>query len=240
MISIIVPTLNEEKFLPRLLAQFTPAVRNQFRLEVIVTDGGSTDKTLAIAKKYKAHVVTKRLDTPQTIAGGRNSGAWQARGEILVFLDADGYIKNVIDFFSRIKAEMRRQNVVAATVRIEVDPQERRWYDNLWSYFFDGLFFLENKIAIGGMGRGNCQIVKTSAFRQLGGYNENLVAAEDYDLYHRLAKIGNIKFFWDLVVYESPRRFRKNGYLKVVWLWTLNSFSVFFTKKAWSTKWKRV
>ncbi len=240
MISVIIPTLNEEKFLPRLLAQFTPTVKKQFRVEVIVSDGGSTDKTLKITRQHRVKIVKKYDWEKQTIGSARNRGSWQARGEILVFLDADGYIKNVPYFFSRIKAEMRRQNLVATTVRIEVEPSERRWYDNLWSGFYNVLFFLENKISMGGMGRGNCQIVKTNAFRQVGGYNEKLAAGEDYDLYHRLMKIGDIKFLWDLVVYESPRRFRKHGYLKVTWWWTLNSLSVFFTKKSWSKQWKRV
>jgi len=240
MISVIIPTLNEEKLLPRLLEQFTSDIKKRFNVEVIVTDGGSTDKTLAIAKKYKAHVVNKRPDHPQTIAGGRNAGAWQARGSTLVFIDSDNFFKNPKHFFQRIKEVMRDSKMVAATVKIQVDPAEQRWYDRFWSWFFNWLFFLENQIAGAGMGRGNCQIIKTSAFRQLGGYNETLTAAEDYDMFHRLIKIGKIKNLYDVVVYESPRRFRKLGYAKVVWMWTWNSITYYFTGRAWSKKWHRV
>ena len=240
MISVIIPTLNEERLLARLLSQFTPDLKRRFNIEVIVTDGGSTDKTLDIAKRYKAHIVTKRPGVPQTIAGGRNSGAWQARGDILVFIDSDNFLADPEHFFPKIKEVMSGHDVVAATVKVEVDPAERRWYDQFWSSFFNWLFFLENKIAGAGMGRGNCQIIKSSAFRKLGGYNEKLVSAEDYDMYHRLIKIGKIENIHEIVVYESPRRFRKLGYTKVIFLWSWNSIMFFFTGRAWSKKWQRV
>ena len=48
MISVIIPTLNEEKLLPALLAQFSPDVIRKFDLELIVSDGGSTDATIAL------------------------------------------------------------------------------------------------------------------------------------------------------------------------------------------------
>lgn len=240
MISVVIPTLNEEKLLPRLLKQLTIKVRRRFHLEVIVADGGSADQTLVIAKKFGTHLVTKHPDRSQTIAGGRNAGAWQARGDILVFIDADNFLADVNHFFSRIKEVMRGHNIVAATVKIEVDPAEQTGLDRFWSSFFNWLFFLENKIAGAGMGRGNCQIIKTSAFRQLGGYNETLSSAEDYDMFHRLIKIGKIINIHEVVVYESPRRFRKLGYTKVLWLWVLNSVMFFFTGRPWSKKWQRV
>ncbi|MFH1111865.1 MAG: glycosyltransferase [Patescibacteria group bacterium] len=240
MISVIIPTLNEEKLLPRLLGQLTDDLRKRFRIEVIVSDGGSRDKTLKIARQQKAKIVKKYDWEKQTIGSARNKGAWQASGDILVFIDADGYIQNPWYFFSKIRDVFRDHNTVAATVKIEVMPQEQKPIDKLWSLFFNSLFYLENKVAMGGMGRGNCQIVRADVFRLIGGYNEKLAAAEDYDLYHRLRQIGNIKFLWQVVVYESPRRFRKHGYLQVAWLWTLNSISVILTGRAWSKQWKRV
>lgn len=239
MISVIIPTLNEAKLLPRLLGQLTDDLRKRFKLEVIISDGGSTDKTLAIAKKNKCQIVIKRPGVNQTIGSARNQAAWHARGDILVFMDADGYLQNPWYFFSQLKQAFSNQQLVAATGRVEVTPEERKWRDWWWQRLFNSLFYLENKVGIG-MGRGNCQIVRASAFRQMHGYNERLVAAEDYDLFRRLRAAGKVHFLWQLVFYESPRRFRQHGYLKVFWLWTINSISVLVSGRAWSKKWRRV
>ncbi|MFH1866505.1 MAG: glycosyltransferase [Patescibacteria group bacterium] len=239
MISVIIPTLNEEELLPRLLEELTDDLRKRFRIEVIVSDGGSRDKTLKVARQHKARIVKKYSWEKQTIGSARNRGAWQARGDILVFIDADGYFQDSWYFFNHLKPIFKRQSVVACTVRIQVSPTERRISDWLWQYFINSLFYLENKLGMG-LGRGNCQIVRADYFRTVGGYKENLVAGEDYDLFSRLKKYGGINFAWNLIVYESPRRFRKHGYWYVFWLWFLNFFSVIFRGRAWSKKWKRV
>src|SRR3989338_1163009 len=81
-VSIIIPTLNEEEYLPKLLE----SIRQQrFKdLEIIVADAGSTDKTKEIAERYGCKIVPGGLP-----ARGRNEGARVAGGELLVFLDAD-------------------------------------------------------------------------------------------------------------------------------------------------------
>jgi hypothetical protein len=66
------------------------------------------------------------------------------------------------------------------------------------------------------------------------------VAGEDFDLFHRLGKLGHIAFLWDVTVYESPRRFRKLGYVRTSTLWFINFISVLLTKRSWSKHWHRV
>jgi predicted glycosyltransferase involved in capsule biosynthesis len=91
-----------------------------------------------------------------------------------------------------------------------------------------------------GMGRGECQIVLAEYFKKVGGYNSALTAGEDFDLFRRLAKIGKIKFAKDILVYESPRRFRKYGYLRILMSWLLNSISVMFYNRSVSKDWEAV
>ena len=239
MFSVIIPTLNEEELLPRLLDQLTPELRRRFKVEVIISDGGSTDKTLALTKKYNCQVVEKLEHEQQTIGSARNKAAWRARGDILIFMDADGYWQNPWHFFSQVKHAFSDPRITAATVRVEIGPPERTFKDQMWQGFFNNLFYFENKIGIG-MGRGNCQIVRASSFRQAHGYNERLVAGEDYDLFRRLRQVGRVKFFWPLVIYESPRRFRKLGYVKVAWWWLVNSSGALLRGRAWAKKWHRV
>jgi glycosyltransferase involved in cell wall biosynthesis len=91
-ISVIVPTLNEEKLLERMLRQFTPSLVDRFRIELVVSDGGSVDRTLEIAREHAHTVVTNGEGIKQTIAMGRNLGARRAKGSVLIFLNADTLI----------------------------------------------------------------------------------------------------------------------------------------------------
>ena len=60
------------------------------------------------------------------------------------------------------------------------------------------------------------KIVRGSSFREVNGYNVNIVHEEDSDFFKRLRKIGKLHFFSKLVVYESTRRYRKVGYIKLL------------------------
>jgi len=98
---------------------------------------------------------------------------------------------------------------------------------------------LLNFISVG-MGRGECQIVKRDYFERISGYDEKLAAGEDFDLFKRIAKFGKIGFIKDIKIYESPRRFRKYGYFKVIMQWIVNSVSVIIYGKSVSDEWDPV
>ena len=239
MISIIIPTLNEARGLPQLLKAFPPYLRERFDLEIIISDGGSTDDTLGVARTTGARIVQHTAGTPQTIAEARNVGAAQARGEILLFLDADSTLSEPERFLQRITDTMRNPNTLAATTKLQIAPEQRTLADSFWQGLFNITFCWSNRLGFG-TARGNCQIIRADAFVKAKGYNEQLVAGEDFDLFHRLGKRGHIAFLTDLVVYESPRRFRRLGYLRTVLLWNLNFFSILLTKRSISKNWQRV
>ena len=88
-ISLIIPTYFEENLLEQLLKEFTYELKQKYNFELIVSDGGSTNATISIAKKYVDKLVVKTKEERQTIAEGRNDGAKAAEGEVLVFLNAD-------------------------------------------------------------------------------------------------------------------------------------------------------
>ena len=82
-----------------------------------------------------------------------------------------------------------------------------------------------------GMGRGECHIVKRELFERAGGYDESLGAGEDFELYtRRLRKYGKIVICKDLTVYESPRRYRKFGYIRVFLTGQKIQFGLHFSK----------
>ncbi len=98
--SIVIPTLNEEKLLPDLLKQLTDiTLKNEFDLEIIVSDGGSIDKTVQIAIDYADIITIHTDDKLQNIASGRNEGAKFATGDIFMFFNGDVRINKPVDFF---------------------------------------------------------------------------------------------------------------------------------------------
>jgi glycosyltransferase involved in cell wall biosynthesis len=238
-ISVVIPTLNEEKLLGSMLSQFTPAIIQQHNIELVVSDGGSTDQTLPIARAH-AHVVVENLEgIKQTISLGRNIGAQHAHGDIFIFLNADTRLKDVDRFFRRVKEEIVREKVVAVTSSVEVYPEDQRLPDKLYHGFYNWLFYMMNQIGMG-MGRGECHIMSREIFARVGGYAAGIAAGEDYDLFRRLERLGKIKFLKDVVVYESPRRYRKYGYLFVTASWFMNFLAVFFLRRSILSEWKPV
>jgi len=90
------------------------------------------------------------------------------------------------------------------------------------------------------MGRGECQVIRKDVFTKVGGYNEKCAAGEDFELFKRIRKMGRILFSKKVFVFESPRRFRRFGYVNVTLSWIVNSFSVIFKKRSMHSEWEQV
>jgi glycosyltransferase involved in cell wall biosynthesis len=238
-ISVIVPTLNEEKLLERMLKQFTPALVERYHIDIVVSDGGSADGTLAIAARHAHTVVTNPEGIKQTIAMGRNIGARSARGSVFVFLNADTLIGDPESFFATVNAEIRAPGLAALTCRVEVYPDERRPMDRAFHGFYNWFFAMMNNVGMG-MGRGECHIMTREVFDAVHGYADRIAAGEDYDLFRRLERVGRVRFLDSVVVYESPRRYRRYGYLYVTVSWFVNFLAVFFLRRSILSEWKPV
>lgn len=238
-ISVIIPALDEEKLLPLLLRQLDEGIRARFGLEIILSDGGSTDATCAIAEDGGCRIVRHSEPSRQTIAAGRNAGAGAALGAILVFINADVALEDPVRFFEEVERVMASPRVAGATCAVHVFPAEQRLSDWLFHIVHNAYVRFLNVIGEG-MGRGECQILRRSLFEELGGYNPLLAAGEDYDLFRRVRRRGPIVFLPGITMYESPRRFRRYGYLRIVWGWTRNAFSVVVRNRSASKEWETV
>ena len=213
LLSFVIPALNEERNIARTLKQFSQ-IGTGVQYEVIVADGGSTDKTVEISRQLGAVVYVDTADH-KTIASGRNLGASYAKGEILIFCDADTQLKEISSFVTRVVELFQDQRIVGAVPRLEVFPHERIWSDRVFSTFLNTairfLFWLGWPFA-----GGQCQVVRRVSFEAVHGYNAEQVHGEDSALVKSLSKIGRLRFLSDQTVLESPRRYRKLGYLRLI------------------------
>jgi glycosyltransferase involved in cell wall biosynthesis len=238
--SIIIPTLNEEKLLPNLLKQLKyENISARYNTEIIISDGGSADKTIEIARQYADIVTIHKGEHRQNIAEGRNEGAKIAAGDVFIFINADIIIADIDAFFYEIINFVNNKKYLALTCSVKVFPEEEKLIDRIYHTFYNKYFKSLNAIGVG-MGRGECQVIRKEVFNKVNGYNKVLAAGEDFDLFRRVRKLGKILFLSNMCVYESPRRYRKLGYWGVTWSWLKNSFSVLIKKKSLSREWEAI
>jgi len=226
-ISVIIPTLNEEKYLPRCLKSLVNQTTDR-PLEILVVDGGSTDQTVQVAKKYADQVLMK----PRAPVGAaRNLGAKAANGNILAFIDADTianpqWLGTVDTAFRR---EPRAVGITGPTL-----PYDGRLSDSityrLWTIYLQRiLLYLEMPHVIGF----NCAY-RRAPFLSVGGFDEDSVMSEDIKLAHKIRRYGKIKFEKDMSALTSARRFRKYGHLYIGGLYILNGFSTLLLDRSHS------
>ena len=243
VLSVIIPTLNEEKLLGSVLAVYTTELRQRYHVEVIVSDGGSTDATLQMADDHADTVLRHNGTHRQTIAEGRHAGALGAHGDVLVFINGDTVPANPERFFHTLtqfanrSGPYRRASALACPVL--VDPAERVVMDTVVHTVFNWYVWLLNALRIGA-GRGECQVVRRDVYMAVGGYRVGLAAGEDFDLFGRISRKARVRFAWELLVHESPRRFRKFGYFRILYWWAVNAMSVLLRSRSSSDEWEPV
>ncbi len=237
MISFIIPTKNEEKAIEKTLQCLKGYVTPH---EIIVSDGYSTDETVAIARRYTDKVAVYRGTARQTIAAGRNAGAALATGDFLVFLDADVTIPDINNFFKKaISLFEADRKLVALTTYYRVSPEVATWADKIIFKLIGWEFWLFNLLGFGGSG-GELQMVPAAAFRRINGYNESLVAGEDNELFWRLAKIGRTRLERSLFIYHPGRRAHQIGWPRLLWQWFKNGLYISLFKKSASQEWTEI
>lgn len=238
MISIVIPTRNEEKILGTTLVGLKAKLTIPH--EIIVSDGKSTDKTIEIARRFIEKVVTYEGTERQTIAAGRNAGAKAAQGEFIAFMDADCRLEDPDRSFAMALGEFSKDpRLVAQAAWIKVFPERQTFSDKIFWNLMNNSFRLSNILGKGAAG-GELQIIRKSAFISVGGYNERLVASEDVDMFRRLSKIGKVRTNPKLVVFHSGRHGHAWGWPKMLSMWFLNTVSYAIRGKSASKEWEEI
>ncbi len=202
-VSVIIPTLNEERWLPRLLRSL--ASQTRLPLEIIVSDSGSQDATTGIAADAGCAVVVGPRAGP---GAGRNLGARAARGDLLLFLDADVVLPTP-EFLERaVDAFVRRNLVIAGT---GFRPLERGLSYRLAFRLIWMAQRCTQPVAV--HAGGYALLARRELHEQIGGFDETLPICEDDDYCRRMANHGKFGFLQGVYVMLSARRLQRHGIL---------------------------
>ncbi|MDR0495451.1 MAG: glycosyltransferase [Treponema sp.] len=197
-VSIIIPALNEETMLTRLMDSIKAQDFDDY--EVIIADARSTDRTREVAAEYGCRVVDGGLP-----AVGRNAGAAAALGDFLFFLDADvvmpqGFIRNVY-------GEMQDRYIDLATC--EIRPLSDYRLDRVLHQMLNLAVVLNLRTDPKAFG---CSIFVTKRlFQRAGGFDETIYVAEDNDFVKRASMYRGLRYLSSAYIMVSIRRFEKEG-----------------------------
>jgi rSAM/selenodomain-associated transferase 2 len=200
-ISVIIPTLNEEKSLhhalTNLLQQDPPPQ------EIIVVDGGSIDRTIEIAERYSTVMI---LRTSSMIPLQKNLGAAAATGEVLLFLHADcelqeGAIAEMLHYINdtSLAGGAFRFGILDGKSTLDWLLMQT----GSWNARISGIYLGDHGI-----------FCRKKIFHEIGGFPEVPIMYE-FDFMKRLHKSGRVVQL-KKYCYSSPRKFQQHGYIKII------------------------
>ncbi len=211
LISVIIPTLNEEAYLPVALRQLV----DRPDVELIVVDGGSTDRTVEIAQRFTPYVFVN----PSHRAEQMNAGARHATGDILLFLHADTFL--LAGALEEIQRRIIGDGAVGGAFDLNIDSP-RRFCKFMAKISSQRARALKLPYADQGV------FVWRQVFEALGGFPK-IPIMEDIALGRRLRRAGRMTFIRSGLV-TSARRWDANGILKTTlinwWVTVLFFFRV--------------
>jgi len=212
-ISVIIPTLNEERTIMATLAH-TAALGFD---ELIVVDGGSTDETPALVESYRLSTQSSALSpvqwvtTPCGRARQMNEGAKASRGEVLLFLHADTQLPD--DAKTMIDMTLADRQMVGGRFDVQFDRPL------MWGMIISRMMNWRSRLS--GIATGDQALfVRRPVFEQMGGFAD-MPLMEDIDFSRRLKRKGAIAALATIVTI-SFRRWERHGPLRTILLmWVL-------------------
>ena len=198
MISIIIPTFNEEKNIITLIPYLQNCCKG-YDAEIIISDCDSTDKSVEAAKALNAKVV---ISPCRGRAMQMNSGAVEATGNILYFVHADSIPPS--SFCADI--------IAAVNTGYEFGRYRTRFEGNKWLLKLNAFFTRFDWFMC--YGGDQTLFITKSLFSKLIGYKESLLIMEEYDLVERAKQFARYKIFSKATL-VSVRKYKANSWLKV-------------------------
>jgi glycosyltransferase involved in cell wall biosynthesis len=209
LISIVIVAYNEEEYIGKLLESIKAG--NYSKIEVIIVDDHSIDRTIEIAKSFEKDFLLKIVQKPvRGVSRSRNYGAKFADGEIVLFLDADVTLPQ--DFIAKnLEVFIKHKLSIAA---VDFIPKTEKKIDTIIISFYR--LWLKTVQYYNPRGIGFCLFVCKSLHQQTL-FDETIIMSEDFDYVKRATQYGKFRIITKLPIEVSWRRFSKeNGIILIL------------------------
>ena len=225
---MIVPTYSEEQHIERCLQSIKGQTFEKGGIETIVVDSDSPDKTRAIARKHADKVVNLK---ERGVGRARNAGAKIAKGELLLFLDADTVLDSAfLDEIYEMLVDPKTAYVIGTMAGLERFGTA----DDIFKFIHYGLVNLVSELTAW-LGfpffPTVCCACRKTVFHKVGGFDEGLAIAEDLTFSLKMGKAGKCLVSKKAKPYTSLSRAQKNGVMKNYYIYLGNYFKVFVLNK---------
>jgi glycosyltransferase involved in cell wall biosynthesis len=174
-VSIVIPVLNEERYLGACLTSIISLRYPKDRHEVLLVDNGSTDRTLEIAQGFSE--ISIHVKENAKVGAVRNYGVQKSKGDIIVFLDSDCVVSHDWLGVGVSKLIANSDSIVGGLYLLREDPS---WLEKYWILTSSGRTITQTTLV------GGCIFIPKDIFQKVGGFDEDLNAGEDSDLTVRL------------------------------------------------------
>ncbi|MFH1827127.1 MAG: glycosyltransferase [bacterium] len=224
--SIIIPTLNEEFFLPVLLKNLAKQKSKNF--EVIIVDAKSKDKTLNIARKFKKKLKLKIvLSKKRNVSYQKNQGANHASGKYLIFLDADCKVSDIFTMkFERVISK-KKGLIFYPYIKPEENSVQMKTIYQFLNFLIDISQISKNPFTSVG-----CMCLEKNLFNIIGGFDEKINFQEDLEIGRKAREWGIVGVHLSSVKFTfSFRKVRKEGKLKSLYIFIIGNIHYIFNKK---------
>lgn len=232
-VSVVVPALNEEKYIDHLLESLTRQTYKNF--EIIVFDNNSIDKTEEVAKKFGAKVYKGHT---KGVGQARQEGCKHAKGDIIACTDSDAILP--VDWVERITKAFEKNPAMVAyggIPQLYSGPMSAKLAAKYLFYPFSVI----DKFFSGGWNLSGFSLaVRRDAFEKVGGFNPDLVMGEDIDLCEKLRKIGDVVLDKHFIIDVSGRRYRHGLFVTLFTTYAPNLFMRLLFKKPTTYEFKPI
>lgn len=226
-LSIVIPTLNEEKYIGSLLQDVLGSTYKSF--EVVVSDSGSEDKTKKIVENFaERYPFIKLVGAGRGAATARNKGVATATGRYILFLDADQSISRT--FIESSLSEMKEKNLDIGGFYSK--PGEGKFVDQGFWFVCNNFIFRPLQYFYPAATTGSGLVVKKVLHEKIKGFDEEIKVIHDHDYVRRAGRLGKFRMLTSEKSVFNMRRFDEEGRLSVYarYAWLVLYF-VFGSKK---------
>jgi glycosyltransferase involved in cell wall biosynthesis len=245
-LSFVIPAYNEERYLPAclesILAQ-TSELGDQ--VEIIVVNNASSDRTREVALSYPGVTVVDEMR--KGLPWARQAGFAASLGELIANVDSDsrltpGWVKQVLDTFAEFERKGKSLVALSGPV-VYYDLSPSQLVSVRLFYLLAFVLYALNRYVLraGSMVQGGNFVLRRDALESIGGFDTSIAFyGEDTDIARRLNRVGKVVFTFQLKMYSSARRLKKEGMLKIGMRYTMNYLWTTFRKKPFTEEYSDI